>query len=67
MRHTSPMTTPERMPPPRPLTLVCHLLAEPASTGRVVGHIEVVTTGEVVPVTDVTELQALLIRVSGEP
>jgi hypothetical protein len=52
--------------PPRPLTLVCHLLAEPAASGRVVGHVEVVTTGEVVAVTDVADLQALLVRVSDQ-
>ena len=48
----------------RPLTIVCHLLVEPALEGRVVGHIEVVNTGETVAVTSTEELLALLGRIA---
>ena len=47
----------------RPLTLVCHLLVEPAIEGRVVGHIEIVNTGETVSITSVDELVRLVARV----
>ncbi|MEY2458653.1 MAG: hypothetical protein QOG30_483 [Acidimicrobiaceae bacterium] len=48
----------------RPLTIVCHLLMEPALDSRVVGHIEIVNTGETVAVTDVADLVALIGRVA---
>jgi hypothetical protein len=48
----------------RPLTIVCHLLVEPALEGRVVGHIEVVNTGETVAITSVEDLTALIGRVA---
>jgi hypothetical protein len=37
---------------------------EPALDGRVVGHIEIVNTGETVAVTDVADLLALIGRVA---
>jgi len=46
----------------RPLTIVCHLLVEPAIEGRIVGHVEVVNTGDAVPITSVDELVALIER-----
>jgi hypothetical protein len=46
----------------RPLTLVCHLLVEPAVEGRVVGHIEIVNTGETVSITSVDDLVLLVAR-----
>ena len=48
----------------RPLTIVCHLLVEPALEGRVVGHLEVVNTGETVAITSVEDLTALIGRVA---
>lgn len=47
---------------PRPLTVVCHLLTEPAIEGRVVGQLAVVNTGETVAITNVNELIALIER-----
>ena len=46
----------------RPLTIVCHLLVEPAVEGRLVGHVEVVNTGDTLPITSVDELVALIER-----
>jgi hypothetical protein len=46
----------------RPLTIVCHLLVEPALDGRVVGHVEIVNTGETVSVISVSELVTLIAR-----
>jgi hypothetical protein len=46
----------------RPLTIVCHWLAEPAASGRLVGQVEVVSTGEVANVSDVQQLIALVTR-----
>jgi hypothetical protein len=46
----------------RPLTIVCHLLVDAATDGRVVGHVEIVNTGESVPITNVDELVALVTR-----
>jgi hypothetical protein len=48
--------------PSRPLTFVCHLLAAPAALGELVGHVEVVDTGEIVGVRDVAQFLALLTR-----
>ena len=45
---------------PRTLTLVCHLLVDQAVAGRLVGHVEVVRTGEVVAITGADELVALV-------
>jgi hypothetical protein len=46
----------------RPLTIVCHLLVEPAAEGRIVGHVEIVNTGDTVAITSVAELVALIER-----
>ena len=46
----------------RPLTIVCHLLVDQAVEGRLVGHVEVVNTGDTVPITSVDELVALIER-----
>jgi hypothetical protein len=46
----------------RPLTIVCHLLVEPATEGRVVGHVEIVNTGDAVAVTSVAELVEVIAR-----
>lgn len=46
----------------RPLTLVCHLLVEPAVEGRLVGHVEIVNTGETVSITSVADLVVLVER-----
>ena len=48
----------------RPVTIVCHLLVEPALEGRVVGHVEIVNTGDSVAITNVAELVALIERVA---
>ena len=48
----------------RQFTLVCHVLSEPAGAGRFVGRVEVVATGEVVSVRDLTDLADLLIRLN---
>ena len=49
----------------RPLTIVCHLLVEPALDGRVVGHVEIVNTGETVSVTSASDLVELITRAAG--
>ena len=46
----------------RPLTIVCHLLVEPAVEGRLVGHVEIVNTGDTVAVTSVAELIEVIAR-----
>lgn len=46
----------------RPLTLVCHLLVEPAVEGRLVGHVEIVNTGETASITSVADLVVLVER-----
>jgi hypothetical protein len=46
----------------RPLTIVCHLLVEPAVEGRLVGHVEIVNTGDTVAITSVAELIELIGR-----
>lgn len=50
----------------RPLTVVVHFLAEPARDGEVVGRVDIVDTGETVPIRDVAELVALLRRLATE-
>lgn len=44
------------------VTLVLRLLAHPAETGELIGHAEVVDTGEVVAVRGVEDLIALVQR-----
>jgi hypothetical protein len=56
-------------PDPRPLsrqiTLICEVLTEPATNGRLVGRVQVVATGELVPITGVADLLALIHRLAG--
>ena len=49
----------------RPFTLVLRLLPQHGASGRIVGHAEVVTSGERVPLSDVDDLLALIRRLSG--
>jgi hypothetical protein len=46
------------------VTLMLRLLARPAEDGEIVGHAEIVDTGEVVAVHDVGELLALVRRLA---
>ncbi len=46
------------------VTLVLRLLARPAEEGELVGHAEVVDTGEMVALHDVDELVALVRRLA---
>jgi hypothetical protein len=48
---------------PSNVSLVLRLRTEPASHGEIVGHAEVVDTGEVVPVHGHDDLLALVCRV----
>jgi hypothetical protein len=41
---------------------VCHLLVEPAVEGRIVGHVEIVNTGETVSITSVDDLVLVVER-----
>lgn len=50
----------------RPLTLVVHLLAAPACDGRLVGHVDVVDTGETLPIREAADLVALVQRLALE-
>ncbi len=49
-----------------PLTLVIRLLASEAIEGHLVGHAEVVRSGEVVSITDYHDLESLVIRLASE-
>jgi hypothetical protein len=46
------------------VTLMLRLLARPAADGDIVGHAEVVDTGEVVPLHDVDDLRDLVQRLA---
>ena len=46
------------------VTLMLRLLSRPAEDGAIVGHAEIVDTGEVVPVHDVDDLLALVRRLA---
>jgi hypothetical protein len=48
----------------RPLTIVCHLLVEPAVEGRFVGHVEIVNTGDTEAITSIADLVTLIERVA---
>ena len=50
--------------PTRQITLVCEVLTGPARSGRFVGRVEVVATGEVVPIRDLHALLDLVRRLS---
>ena len=49
---------------PSTISLVLRVLSEPASEGRLVGQVEVVDTGEIVPLTTSDELLRLVRRLS---
>ena len=49
-----------------PVTLVIRLLAAEAIDGHIVGHAEVVSSGEVVPICDGDDLQRLAQRLAEE-
>lgn len=49
-----------------PVTLVVRLLAAEALEGHIVGHAEVVRSGEVVPICDGYELELLAQRLAAE-
>lgn len=52
--------------PARPLSLLVTALPGPARGGELVGHAQVVATGDVVAVHSLTELGVLLRRLSAE-
>lgn len=52
---------------PDPLRLVLRLLHEPAAAGLVVGHVEIVHTGEVVTVRSANDLVDLVRRLATAP
>jgi hypothetical protein len=54
----------ERRAAPRPLTVVLRLLPEPGAAGALVGHAEVVATGETVLITGQDDLVDLVRRLS---
>jgi len=58
------VANPEQRPLSRQITLICEVLSEPATTGRLVGRVQVVATGELVPITGVGDLIALIHRLS---
>lgn len=49
-----------------PVTLVVRLLAAEAIEGHIVGHAEVVRSGEIVPICDGRELEQLAKRLAAE-
>jgi len=48
----------------RQITLICEVLTEPAANGRFVGRVQVVATGELVPITGIADLLALIHRLA---
>ena len=52
------------MSPARPFSMVLRALPGPATTGELVGQVEVVDTGEVTPVRSLTELGDVLRRLA---
>lgn len=48
------------------LTFVVRLVAGHAASGRLVGHVEIVRTGEIVPVRDVADLVELVRRAAAD-
>jgi len=44
--------------------LICEVLTEPAANGRLVGRVQVVATGELVPITGIADLLALIHRLA---
>jgi hypothetical protein len=58
------VANPEERPLSRQITLICEVLTEPAINGRLVGRVQVVATGELVPITGIADLLALIHRLS---
>jgi hypothetical protein len=54
----------DQLPDRSPVSLVLRCLPAPAAEGALVGQVEVVETGEVLPVRDLVELVALVQRVA---
>ena len=50
--------------PTRPLTIIVRAVPHAAAEGRVVGHVEIVDSGDIVPIADVGELVDLLRRLA---
>lgn len=61
-----PLPRPESVSRTRPLTVIVRALPGAALEGRVAGQVEVVDTGEVLPVSDTDELLALLARLAAD-
>jgi hypothetical protein len=57
---------PQERPLTRQITLICEVLTGPAAEGRFVGRAQVVATGEVVAITAIADLIALVQRLSNE-
>lgn len=64
MGHSAGVLDHRRAHPTRQITLICEVLTEPAIEGRFVARVEVVATGELVPIRDTTELVQLVRRLS---
>ena len=64
MLHSGAVPHPDERPLSRQITLICEVLTEPATNGRFVGRVQVVATGELVPITGVGDLIALIHRLS---
>ena len=58
------MANPDERPLSRQITLICEVLTEPATNGRLVGRVQVVATGELVPITGIADLLTLIHRLS---
>jgi hypothetical protein len=58
------VANPADRPLSRQITVICEVLSEPASHGRLVGRARVVLTGELVPLTSVADLIELVRRLS---
>ena len=63
-RTVTLVANPEERPLSRQITLICEVLTEPATNGRLVGRVQVVATGELVPITGIADLLALIHRLS---
>ncbi len=50
----------------RPITVILRVVPGAALDGRLAGRVEIVDTGDSVPVRDVNELLALLARIAAE-
>ena len=59
-----PLPRPATGPSTRPVTVIVRALPAAARSGRIAGLVEVVDTGDVVPVADTAELVALILRLA---